>query len=157
MTSKQNAMTTKLNWGKRVALLYIGFMALIVTLVAGSMRQKLDLVAPDYYAQEIAYQQTIDAGKNQSALSEPVRIRVDQTNVTIGFPVEFQGKETSVDIHFYSPANSSFDKKMKLETYNAEIVIARNVITKTNYKVKLSWMCDNKHYYQETPLNLTKL
>ncbi|MBW7914094.1 MAG: FixH family protein [Taibaiella sp.] len=66
--------TMKFGWGSRIALLYGGFVVLIAALVTGSMRQDFDLVADDYYQQEIAYQNVLDAGKNQSALSAPVRV-----------------------------------------------------------------------------------
>ena len=64
----------KLNWGTRITVLYLGFVALIVFLVAGSMRQSFDLVSPDYYQKELEYQSVIEAGKNQAAVSSPVKV-----------------------------------------------------------------------------------
>ncbi len=42
-----------MNWGYRVALLYISFAGLIIFLVTKSVNEKVDLVTPDYYAQEL--------------------------------------------------------------------------------------------------------
>lgn len=144
----------KMNWGARIAILYGGFVAIIVTLVVGSMHQSFDLVSPDYYSQEIKYQQVIDAGKNQAALSSPVSVHADQQNVVIQFPAEFLGKEVTGDIDFYSPVSASLDKHVPIQVSNNAMVIARNTLHTTSYNVKISWRADGKAYYQQTDLTL---
>ncbi len=144
----------KMNWGARIAILYGGFVAIIVTLVVGSMHQSFDLVSPDYYSQEIKYQQVIDAGKNQAALSSPVSVHADQQNVVIQFPAEFHGKEVTGDIDFYSPVSTSMDKHVPIQVNNNAMAIARNTLHTTSYNVKISWKADGKAYYQETDLTL---
>lgn len=52
--------TLKLNWGAGIAVLYMGFVAMIVLLVVMSMRQKIDLVTDEYYAEELLFQGKID-------------------------------------------------------------------------------------------------
>ena len=150
-------MMAKLSLGKRVAILYLGFVTLMVILVVGSMRQSFELVAPDYYAQEIAYQQTIDAANNGSTLSAPVKIEVDQANLLIVLPDEFRGRFSEADIHFYSPVSSKLDKKMKLTTREAVVVVPRKDLAKANYSIKISWTCDDKRYYQEIAKDLGKI
>jgi len=143
-----------MSWGTKIAMLYGGFVALIVILVAGSMRQDFDLVAPDYYGQEIKYQQVIDAGKNQSTLSAPAAIYANGQMVTIDFPAEFSGKEVTGKIHFYSAVNADWDKIIDITPGNNSMTVARAQLHNTNYKVKLNWTCEGKTYYQETDLNL---
>ena len=144
----------KMNWGARIALLYIGFVAIIVTLVVGSMRQSFDLVAPDYYSQEIKYQQVIDAGKNQAALSSPVALHADASNVTIEFPADFKGKEIAGEIDFYSPVSTAMDKHVPIQVSNNLMTVSRTLLHNTAYNVKMSWKADGKDYYQETALTL---
>lgn len=144
----------KINWGAKIALLYGGFVALIVVLVAGSMRQDFDLVAPDYYSQEIKYQQVIDAGKNQASLSAPVSVHANETTVTVDFPVEFANKTLTGNIQFYSPVNAAWDKSVKLDVTGNSITIPRNELHATAYTIKMNWEADGKKYYQETSLNL---
>ena len=149
-------MTTKLSWGKRIAILYLGFVALIIILVTGSMRQSFDLVSKDYYAQEIAYQNTIDAGKNQAALSAPVGVIADGQSILISFPPEFEHKILNADLHFYSPVSAALDKTFSLSSENSRLTIARTDLAKANYKLKISWESEGKTYYQETDINLSK-
>lgn len=144
----------KINWGAKIALLYGGFVALIVVLVAGSMRQDFDLVSPDYYSQEIKYQQVIDAGKNQAALSAPVSVHANETMVSIDFPAEFANKTMNGTIQFYSPVNAAWDKTVKMTNTGNSISVPRSELHSTTYTIKMNWEADGKKYYQETSLNL---
>lgn len=146
--------TIKINWGAKIALLYGGFVALIVILVAGSMRQDFDLVAPDYYSQEIKYQQVIDAGKNQSELSAPVSVSATETTVSIDFPTEFTNKVINGTVQFYSPVNSAWDKTVKINTADNSMTVLRSELQATTYTIKMNWEADGKKYYQETSLKL---
>lgn len=146
--------TIKINWGARIAVLYGGFVALIVILVAGSMRQDFDLVSKDYYSEEIKYQQVIDAGKNQATLSAPVSVHANETMVSIDFPSEFANKTLTGNIQFYAPVNAAWDKSVKLDMAGNSITIPRSELHATAYTIKMNWEADGKKYYQETSLNL---
>lgn len=146
--------TLKLNWGVKITGLYLGFVAIIVTLVVGSMRQDFDLVADDYYQQELEYQQVLDAGKNQLALSAPVHIHANSTMLVLDFPAEFRDKVLTGKIHFYSPVNSSWDKIVAVNTTANSISVARAELKNTTYKIKIDWAADGKKYYQESEINL---
>ncbi|MBS1773168.1 MAG: FixH family protein [Bacteroidetes bacterium] len=146
--------TLKLSWGTRIALLYGSFVVLIVILVAGSMRQSFDLVTPDYYSQEIKYQQVIDADKNLSQLSSKAKMDVTANDVVISFPAEFGGKTLNGTVQFYSPIKTAWDKKMNLAVTNNTMTVPRQQLQPTTYTVKLSWVADGKNYYQETDINL---
>lgn len=146
--------TIKINWGVRVTLLYLGFMAIIIVLVVGSMRQEFDLVAPDYYEQELAYQQVLDAGKNQASLSAPVSISANSTALNISFPAEFKGKQLAGKINFYSPVNAAWDKEVLINTEENKISIDRADLKNTSYNIRISWSADGKSYYQQSDINL---
>ncbi len=53
-----------MGWSKKITFAYVGFVALIVTMVVVSMRQKVDLVSKDYYAKELNYQSDINKMSN---------------------------------------------------------------------------------------------
>lgn len=146
--------TFKIGWGGKIAILYGGFVLLIAALVTGSMRQDFDLVADDYYQQELAYQDVLDAGKNQSALSAPADIYANATDVVITFPDEFKGKAINGNVHFYSPIDETWDKQVKLENTGAVVTVPRSELQNTRYTIKLSWDADAKNYYQESDINL---
>lgn len=148
--------TLKMNWGAKIAVLYIGFVALIITLVVGSMRQDFDLVSKDYYAQELAYEKTIDASRNTAALSAPLSLRQDEQVITIQFPAVFSGKVVDATLHFYSSIDDALDRTVKLNSSENKIVIQRSLLPAAAYTLKMSWSSEGKEYYQEFNVNLTK-
>ncbi len=146
----------KISWGIKIALLYLGFVLLIGTMVVASTRQHFDLVSDKYYADEIVYQDVIDAGKNQSSLSQPVLLHANETAVTLDLPTDLKDKAVSGDIYFYSAVHASWDKHFPANAINNTIVLTRSQLQKTHYTVKISIQAAGKKYYQESELDLGK-
>ena len=144
----------KMNWGTRIAMVYIGFVILMVTLVTMSMKQDFQLVSKDYYQKEITYQEVMDAGKSQSLLSQPVSFIVNEAMIGFGFPNEFIGKNINGTIEFYAAANSKWDAKFDFVSEDNQFKIIRNKLFPTRYQVKINWEMDGIKYYQESLLNL---
>lgn len=144
----------KISWGWKIVLLYSGFVGIIVTLVVASTRQQFDLVSKDYYQEEIAYQKVIDAGKNQSALSQPMAVHANGQNVVISFPEEFKGKIVAGDVNFYSPVNEKWDRNFKINAENNTVTISRTALQNTRYTIKIKCLVEGKNYYQESEIQL---
>jgi hypothetical protein len=146
--------TIKIGWGTRIAILYSGFVLLIATLVVGSMRQDFDLVSTDYYEQELRYQDVIDAGRNQSALSEAISLNVVDDMIILQFPKEFSGRTVAGKVSFYSPVNASWDRSFDIAATDSRMLIPTVRLRKTAYKAKINWRADGKDYYQESSITL---
>jgi hypothetical protein len=144
----------KFNWGAKIALMYSGFVVLILFLVFKSMKQDFQLVSDDYYQKEIKYQDVIDAGKNQSQLSAPVSIHANEANVSFDFPQEFKDKDCKGNVQFYSAVSSKWDASFPLKTEQNSMNISREKLQPTRYLVKINWESAGKKYYQEDSLNL---
>jgi hypothetical protein len=61
-----------MSWGIKITLLYLAFVALILTLVFTCFGHKTELEYKDYYARELRFQDQIDAATNAANL-EPTR------------------------------------------------------------------------------------
>ena len=144
----------KLGWGWKIAILYGSFMILILSLVVASNHQQFDLVSQNYYGEEIAYQKVLDAGKNQSQLSQPLGVHANDKTITIDFPDEFRNKALSGTVQFYSPVNSAWDRIYKINADGNSITINRNELRNTRYTIKISCRADSKCYYQESEIIL---
>jgi hypothetical protein len=144
----------KINWGWKIALVYGGFVTLILCLVIASNHQHFDLVSKDYYDAEIGYQKVIDAGKNQSKLSAPLVVHANENAVIVDLPEEFKDKVLSGNIAFYSPVNAQWDRSFKINAQHNSLTISRNTLKNTRYTVKITCTVDNKDYYQETEIYL---
>jgi hypothetical protein len=146
--------TARISWGTKITFLYLGFVLLIVTLVWKSMNQDFDLVSKDYYNEELAYQQVINAGKNQALLSAPVIIQQDNGRIVFDFPAEFEKVTLKANVHFYCRATTKWDKTYDFEIVDGQYSIAATGLQPTYYVVKLKWEHNGKQYYQETPIKV---
>lgn len=144
----------KLNWGAKIAILYSSFVVMMITLVIASTHQKFELVSDDYYKQEISYQEVIDATNNQAALSSPVLLDLTDNFVTLTFPQEFDGQKISGTVQFYSPITADYDKQWPISVSKNKMFVEKQALSKTAYKVKITYSVDQKSYYQESAINL---
>lgn len=147
-------MTIQFGWGWRIALLYIGFVIMMLVLVISSSKQKFDLVSEDYYKDEIAYQQVLDGSKNQAALSSALLFGANDKTITITFPLEFAGKDIEGTINFYSAVDKRWDRTFNIRPVANTMAIDRRLLRHTNYLVKLTYSVSGKNYYMEQDINL---
>ena len=146
-----------MNWGKGIVFAFIGFAIVISTLVVISMKQDVDLVSPDYYKQELAYQEQIIRQENYNALNDkPTIIKESPEVLLIEFPTILSNELESGYFIFFRSSSSKLDQKHKLEldTLGKQRVPITTLI-KGVWKVRLYWKGkNNKEYYSESILNV---
>jgi hypothetical protein len=140
----------KINWGTKIAVLYIGFVGLIVVMVVMSMHQKIDLVSEDYYNKELMFQDKINEMKNTNSLSGTITHTITNTAIELQFQPEFKTKKVTGEILFFRPSDSSkdFTTAVSLDE-NAEQKISLNKLSKGMYKMQISWKDESKGYFAE--------
>lgn len=140
----------KLSWGKRIAMLYIGFVALIVIMITMSMRQKVELVSADYYDKELVFQDKIDEMNNANALPERVSHSITDDSFQIVFPSQFKTSVVEGEILFFRPSDASKDFKSKIQLDgDAKQFIDRKNLSKGMYKMQISWSVNGIPYFVE--------
>lgn len=141
-----------MNWGVKITLVYIAFVVGMLTLVFKARSEKIELVAPDYYEQELAYQQRIDAIQNAAQLSGAVAVSEVSEGVEITFPYEISLAETGT-VRVYRPSDSSLDKEFALLPTSANTqLIPRSLLEQGLYNIKVEWKAAGKQYYSELPI-----
>jgi hypothetical protein len=139
-----------MNWGYKIAILYIGFVLLILTLVGMSSRQKVDLVSADYYEKELKFQDRLDDLNRSNELSEPLVWSVQAGSILLNFPNEFKGRKTSGSIYFFRPSDSGMDKTLVIPAdTNLVRNISTNILNSGLYKMEISWESEGQKYYNE--------
>lgn len=139
----------KLSWGIKIALLYSGFVVLIVSMVTLAMRQKVDLVSKDYYEQELKFQNKIDMSNRTQALKEPLTWQVKQGALQFNFPSEFKGQKINGEVLFFRPSDASMDKTLSLNTDSVNYDLNTSTLSKGLYKMQVNWKVNNTEYYNE--------
>lgn len=144
-----------MSWGIRIIVLYVSFMILIVTMVVVSSSSKAELVAKDYYAQELNYQQRITAISNEQELNESISHELRNGNFILSFPTANRSTEFNGELVFFRPSDSSKDVKLKLnfDEQGRQVIDTRSY-TKGVYKICISWHNNGKEFYKEEVINL---
>lgn len=146
-----------MNWGWKIVVVYSAFVVMTLGMVFYFMGHKVDLVADDYYKQEIEYQDQIDKITNAKTLKEPIEFEYSsaERKVKLNFPPEHLNQGLEGSIHFYRPSDSSMDKQFKINPSNeGEQVIAIGSLSKGLWKIKISWTAASKAYYDEKTITL---
>jgi hypothetical protein len=137
-----------ISWSYRITFLYLGFVGIIVSLVVISSRNGEELVAKDYYAQELKYQDRLDAIANEKGLTQSISHSVSGEGITLTLP-EGLTKVTG-EVYLFCPSDSKKDIRFPLEfDASGKQIIKRSGIIPGAYKMKLSWNDGTKDYFRE--------
>jgi len=146
-----------MNWGWKIVVVYGAFVVMTLGMVFYFMGHKVDLVAEDYYKQEIEYQDQIDKISNARMLKEPISFEYNasERKVKLTFPSEHLDNSLVGTIHFYRPSDSDLDKKFRINpTESGDQTLSVGSLNKGLWKVKISWTTADKAYYDEKTLIL---
>lgn len=137
-----------MSWGTKIAFLYISFAGMIAFMVYKSSMQNVDLVAPNYYEQELSYQDKIDGINNVSAQANA--INMEQTKEAISFKFLKELGEPKGHILFFKPdeASSDFETEISVDALGIQKVNTTS-LTKGAYIVKVDWTLGKEKYFKE--------
>ena len=139
-----------MNWGHKITVLYLAFVAMILIMVFMTMNEKVELVSADYYDQEIKFQGKIDAINNTHKLSGPLEFQAKNKIIQIFYPKELIGKGIQGEIKLYRPSDASLDYKTTINVNEkGEQQISSGKFKKGLYKMQMKWVQDKQNYYFE--------
>lgn len=138
-----------MNWGSKILIVYVAFVAGIVFMVFKSSIQSNDLVTTDYYAKELKYQDKIEEIKRTDALSEPVTYSIKDDAINIVFPKDFAGKQLSGEAVLYCPSDEKKDIKKNFSLKDESLQVKIPADRKGLYELHLSWQDAGVNYYFE--------
>lgn len=143
---------SRLNWGWGITGVYLVFVIGIMYLVWRTTQEKQDLVTEDYYAQELKYQDKIDASKRAAALSSPVQYELKGQTLHLVFPKEFAGKAITGEVLVYYPADSRKDVRVPVKVTDNTMDVKIDMASTGLHILQLNWQEGSTTYYQENNL-----
>ena len=138
-----------MKWSYGIVITFAFFVSFILFLVYRTMTQNIDLVAEDYYAQEIAYQDVIDGKNNFNQLNLPLSVK--QTPDSLFLSIPGQG-EISGKVLSYRPSDKQLDQEIELT--GTSLALSKAGFTPGHYVVKTTWKADTTSYFNEQSLYL---
>ena len=132
----------KLHWGQKIIITFIFFFMIMGTLIYKSINTDFQLVAPNYYEQEIAYQDKIEAINRGKTLG----LSISQMQNTIAISAtDIQFKDGV--INFYRPSNKALDFQLSMQLNSEGLqTINTQKMKKGKWKVELSFIIDELLY-----------
>ena len=138
----------RFNWGHGIAIFFSCFVAFMVFLAVKSHQQTIDLVAEDYYAQEVQYGQRMEEIKNAQALEQVVTVKQHQQQLVITFPR--LGDDISGQLQLFRPSDKRFDQQAALALNGkGEHTLSLEAMPRGYYRLKIDWKAGNTPYYTE--------
>jgi hypothetical protein len=139
------------NWGKGIVLVYSLFVLGILFLVYQSKQQKLDLVYDDYYAQELMFQNQIDATQRVEDAGEKPSLVRKNGDVFLLIPSS-KGIPVSGSLSAYCASDKSKDQLMRLSQTTTGLWRLPVLGLKSGrYTFKIKWKQLGESYYSELP------
>ena len=145
-------MNKSSHWPAGLAVFYISFMIITIAVVVFSTFHRVDLVAEDYYDQEIRYQEQIERVRRADSLSLPVtwEYNRDRKSLLVHFPPELKAEKITGRFHFFRPSDASLDKffTLNLAADNSQILYT-GPLQPGLWKLKILWAINNKEFFVE--------
>lgn len=138
-----------MNFGGKIVILYLSFVALILTLVFNCYSMDVDLVSKDYYAQELNFQQRINATNNEKSLPASISHTVNDKTVVLTIDSVLLSNDFKGTITFFRPSDSKKDVSFKMNFVNNQQIIDAKDLIHGAYKLQLSWTSKQKNYFKE--------
>ena len=132
------------------AIFYGTFVVVLVSIVVWSTTVKVDLVADDYYDQEIKYQEQIDKIVRTKALNRQLHLERTNSTLVLGFPNYMSPDLLSGKISFYRPSDKELDfyTKVNVDTNNTQSISTKSLKSGL-WKIKVDWAASDTTFYNE--------
>jgi nitrogen fixation protein FixH len=129
---------------------YIGFM------VQQAMRTSVDLVSPDYYKQELAYQQRMESAARTAALPAPVQVQyeAEAQRLSLQLPPELAGQAVQGTVHFFRPSDQKLDFELPFSPRGGAQQLSTSKLQSGRWRIRLDFTAGGQQYFQEKELTI---
>ncbi len=145
----------KLNWGVGIVITiacFIGFIMFFVIKMSTDKKYDHDLVTEEYYKQELAYQDQIDAQQNSARLAKNIQVEVTAEGIQILFPSE--KKDIKGEVSLYRPSNKKLDLEIPISLENQQMIIPAEKLVEGKYKLSINWKSNGTDYLFKKDLQI---
>jgi hypothetical protein len=138
------------HWGNVIWLVFAVFAAGMGFMVYRTFKTPVNLVADNYYEEELRYQDKID-GQNNAAKISDMKVSQDEHNVIVVLPKEIVGKKIEGNIKFYCTSDGKKDVNFKIavDSTGKQIIPQKEVFPNTLYKIQVTYKADSTAYFSE--------
>lgn len=154
MTTDKNKKFTL--WPYAIMAAIALFMGYIIFFVVQAMKQDVDLVSKDYYAQEIAFQDQIEKVKRTQALGDVMLdYNHDAASILLQLPATYTGKRLNGNITLFRPSDDKLDQQIPLQLgRDLSQLLDVQDLEAGLWKVRVNFSADEETYYTEKTIQI---
>ena len=144
-------------WPYTIVAVFVLFAVYIGSMVYQAMQTDVNLVSADYYKQELAHQQRMDAVARTAALPTPVQVRHEAATrrLTLVLPAALTGQAVLGQIHFFRPSDKALDFTLPLQpAADLKQLVNTSKMAPGLWRVQLDFTADGQTYFVEQDLTL---
>ncbi|MEY3398944.1 MAG: hypothetical protein RL220_1538 [Bacteroidota bacterium] len=142
-----------MNWGWKMALVYTGFVGFMLSFVFIARKEKIELVTPDYYAEEIRFKERMDAMRNAQETESKPSISIRGNDIEINYPDTFDVTEGLIKL--YCPHDAASDQLIPVQIdQSRQQVIPGSTLKHGQYSVSIIWNAAGKSFYHEQTVSV---
>ena len=141
-------------WPWAIVLVLVIFAGSMISVMTMFLRQDIDMVTDDYYAQEAGYQKRIDHQRNarESGRAPKIDYHNELQKLQFDFP-DKSARNRSGEIHLYRPSDADIDKRVAINTGSlGRQTVSIEGLKKGRWIVKVFWSERDVDYYIEQDL-----
>lgn len=142
-------------WPYAITGYFAIFITGVVTWVVYATHHQDQLTRPDYYEQEIKYQQQIDTLARTAAVRSEVQVAYHLADQTISIALPENSVKSTGTIQLYRPSDEKLDKTfaLALDQHGAQTIPVAGLAAGL-WKVHLSWKVEGNDFYFDQPVVL---
>jgi hypothetical protein len=155
MKSQPNNLPRLNPWPVSIISFFVIAIVGCVSFVAFCSRHPADLVAADYYEQEVHYQAQINRSHSAGQHAQPASVTYYPTTrrVVLALPPNSSPSQIAGKIQFYRPSAINLDRQFKLEPNSDGVqTIDATSLPPGLWKVRVSWTIENQDYFIDQKL-----
>lgn len=146
----------KINWGTGIVIafvLFIGFILFFVIKTSTDSNYDYDMVADDYYNDELQYQEQIDKLENTKTDKVELVFTKIPEGIKIEFPSNLNYNDITGTVSLYRPSNQVLDFEMPLSISKNSLLIPKKVLIGGRWDIHVEWNYKSKKYLSNYSIN----
>lgn len=142
-------------WPVGIVIYFASFVVMVIIFAIMASDVRFDLVAEDYYEQEVNYQSHMEAVRRAKSLDPGLEMNRQGNTLVLTFPPGHV-PDTGL-VHFYCPSNSDWDKRVTLSVNEVnQCLLSVDLLNPARYDVNVYWTTNGAKYFQESRIWIEK-
>jgi len=138
-------------WPIALTVLCVSAFAFATWIAVTMIRQKVELVTPDYYAQDLKHEERMAQQQRARELESPLRIQWQPSDRSIS--VHLPSPHATGSIHLYRPSDSKLDRRFDIAPDASGVqTLPANDLAAGSWQVIVTWTQNDSSFYQTETL-----